>query len=132
MTDSLSYSASPSHIRWWVVGLATLMAILLYLDRICLSFTERYIVEDLGLSNREAAVLLSAFFWTYALGQVPSGWLSDRFGARLMLALYILFWSLFTGLMGLVGSFLALLACRLGCGLAQAGAYPTSSSLISK
>src|SRR5262245_18696570 len=124
---------SPStHVRWWVVGLATVMAILLYLDRICVSLMERYIVEDLQLSNEQASWFLSAFFWTYALGQVPSGWLSDRFGARRMLALYILSWSLFTGLMGLAGSFLALLTWRSGCGLSQAGAYPTSANLISK
>lgn len=124
--------AAPTQVRHLVVGLATLMAVLLYLDRLCLSFTERYIREDLRLTNTEASWLLSAFFWTYALGQVPSGWLSDRFGARKMLSLYILLWSLFTGWIGLVGSFLALLALRFGVGLAQAGAYPTSASLISK
>jgi sugar phosphate permease len=122
----------PSHVRLVVVGLAMLSAILLYLDRFCLSFTERYIKEDLGLSDDETSWLLSAFFWTYALGQVPSGWLSDRFGARRMLALYILFWSLFTGLMGLAGTFLLLVLLRGGVGLAQAGAYPTSANLLSR
>ena len=108
------------------------MAALLYLDRICLSITERYIKEDLRLSNAEVARLLSAFFWTYAIAQVPAGWLSDRFGARRMLALYIVLWSLFTGLMGVAHSFAALLLFRFGCGLAQAGAYPTSANLLSK
>jgi ACS family glucarate transporter-like MFS transporter len=122
----------PTRVRYLVVLLATLAAVLLYLDRICLSFTERYITEDLGLSNDQAALLLSAFFWAYAVGQVPSGWLGDRLGARWVLALYILGWSLFTGLMGVAHSFLAVLAFRFGCGLAQAGAYPTSASLLSK
>lgn len=122
----------PTRVRFVVVALATLSAIFLYLDRICLSFTERYITQDLGLSSTQASWLLSAFFWTYALAQVPSGWLGDRFGVRNVLAAYIVGWSLFTGLMGVAHSFAALLVFRFGCGLAQAGAYPTSASLLSK
>ena len=122
----------PTRVRYLVVALATAMAVLLYLDRICISFLERYIREDLHLSNDEASWLLSAFFWAYALGQVPAGWLSDRFGARTVLALYILLWSLFTGWMGLAESFLLLVVFRFGCGLAQAGAYPTSAGIVSK
>src|SRR5690242_14418744 len=72
----------PTRVRYLVVSLATAMSVLLYLDRICISFLERFIREDLQLSNDQASWLLSAFFWAYALGQVPAGWLSDRFGAR--------------------------------------------------
>ncbi len=108
------------------------MSVLLYLDRFCISFAEIYIKEDLGLTNWQVGWMLSAFFWTYALGQVPAGWLTDRFGARLMLTLYILLWSLFTGLTGLAGVFAALLALRLGFGFGQAGAYPTGANLVSK
>jgi sugar phosphate permease len=115
-----------------VVALATAMSFLLYMDRFCLSFVERYIKEDLSLSNAQNDWLLAAFFGSYALAQVPSGWLSDRFGARLMLSLYIFLWSLFTGLMGVLVIFAALLVFRLGCGAAQAGAYPTSGSILSK
>src|SRR6516162_7455698 len=122
----------PTRVRYLVVALATAMAVLLYLDRICISFLERYIREDMHLSNDQASWLLSAFFWAYALGQVPAGWLSDRFGARTVLALYILLWSLFTGWMGLAESFLLLVVFRFGCGLAQAGAYPTSAGIVSK
>jgi nitrate/nitrite transporter NarK len=108
------------------------MAVLLYLDRICLSISERYIKEDVGLSDNQVSFLLSAFFWTYALAQVPSGWLSDRFGGRRVLTAYIVLWSVFTGLLGVANSFLLLVVFRLGCGLSQAGAYPTSAALLSK
>jgi sugar phosphate permease len=124
--------ARPSHVRYVVVALAALASFLLYLDRFCPSVLERYIKEDLRLSDQQIALLFSAFFWSYALGQVPSGWLGDHFGARLMLGLYILLWSLFTGLMGVLVVLSALVLLRLGCGLAQAGAYPTSGSLLSK
>jgi nitrate/nitrite transporter NarK len=122
----------PTNVRHWVVGLATAMAVLLYLDRICLSITERYIKEDVGLSDTQVGFLLSAFFWTYALAQVPSGWLSDRYGGRRVLTAYIVLWSLFTGLLGVAYSFMLLVVFRLSVGLAQAGAYPTSAALLSK
>lgn len=121
-----------TRVRYLVVGLTMLTAVLLYLDRYCLSFAERYIKEDLGLSNDQMAWVLSAFFWTYALAQVPSGSLSDRYGPRLMLTVYVLLWSLFTGLTGLAAGFVMLLLMRLGCGLAQAGAYPTSAGLVGR
>ncbi|MCO6455450.1 MAG: MFS transporter [Pirellulaceae bacterium] len=124
--------ASPTRVRYFVVAGAALMSVLLYLDRFCISFAEMYIQEDLGLTNTQVGWMLSAFFWTYALGQVPAGWLTDRFGSRIMLTLYVLMWSLFTGWTGAVSVFAALLALRLGFGFAQAGAYPTASSIVSK
>jgi sugar phosphate permease len=121
-----------TRVRYLIVGVLTLMAIVLYLHRVCLSFAERYIKEDLGLGNEQIGLVLSAFFWAYALGQVPGGWLGDRWGVRYTLALYIALWSLCTGLMGAATGFAVLLALRLGSGLAQAGAYPTSANLLSR
>src|ERR1019366_10349354 len=71
-----------------------------------------------------------AFSLTYAIGQIPGGWLSDRFGPRLTLALYLAIWSALTGLMGFVHGFLLLVLFRLGCGLFEAGAYPACAGLI--
>jgi sugar phosphate permease len=122
--------ARPTRVRFLVVALTMLASLLLYLDRFCISFAERYIKDDLGLSNAQVSWLLGAFFWTYALAQVPSGFLSDRYGPRRMLTLYILLWSLFTGLTGLAGGFVMLLAIRFAFGVAQAGAYPTSAVLV--
>ena len=124
--------ARPTLIRHFVVFVTMLMAILLYLDRLCVSFAADYIREDLSLTQADMGWFLSAFFWSYALAQVPSGWFSDRFGARAMLVLYILSWSLFTALIGAATSLVLLVGMRLGCGLGQAGAYPTSASVIAK
>src|SRR5689334_7357629 len=123
-------AAPATRVRYLVVGLTMLTSALLYLDRYCISIAERLITEDLRLSNDQVAWLLSAFFWTYALAQVPSGFLSDYYGPRRMLTLYVLLWSLFTGLSGLATGFVMLLVFRFGFGLAQAGAYPTSAVLI--
>lgn len=122
----------PSRVRYLVVAVTMLTAVLLYLDRICISIAERFIKEDLQLTNRQMSWVLSVFFVAYGLGQVPSGWLSDRFGARRMLTAYVLLWSLFTGLTGLATGFVSLVAIRLIFGVAQAGAYPTSAGLLSK
>lgn len=122
----------PTWVRHGVVGVLTLMAVLLYLDRLCVGFAVDYIREDLGLTQRHIAWFVSVFFWSYALAQVPSGWLSDRYGARVMLTAYILLWSVFTALIGAAHSLTILLLMRLGTGLAQAGAYPTSAGVLSR
>src|SRR5262245_49407949 len=120
----------PTRVRYLVVLVTMLVAVLLYLDRICLSFAETFIAEDLGLSRTQIGWLLSAFFWSYAIVQVPSGWLTDWLGGRLMLTLYVLTWSLFTGWTGLAVGFVSLFVLRLGVGAGQAGAYPTAASLV--
>ena len=118
--------------RYFVIFVSMLMSVLLYLDRFCVSFAADYIREDLNLSQNQVAWMFSIFFWSYALAQVPSGWLSDRYGSRIMLSIYIISWSLFTLLTGVVSGLLGLLIMRLACGLGQAGAYPTSASIVSK
>lgn len=122
----------PTYVRHLVVLATMAMAMLLYLDRFCVSFSAEYIREDLNLTQSQIADFLGAFFWSYALAQVPSGWLSDRYGSRIMLVVYILSWSLFTALIGAAPGFILLVSARVACGLGQAGAYPTSASVISK
>ncbi len=129
--DSFESAPRPTGVRHWIILLLTLMSVLLYLDRFCVSFAGDYIKEDLGLSQTQMSWFLSVFFWSYALSQVPAGWLADRFGARLMLSIYVVAWSLFTAQMGLVAGFTMLLFARLMCGITQAGAYPTSGGVIS-
>ena len=63
---------SPSYVRFLVIGAAAMMSVLLYLDRFCLSTAETYIKQDVGVTDTEIGWLMSAFFWTYALCQVPS------------------------------------------------------------
>lgn len=127
-----SVEPTKSYVRYRVILVCMLMAVLLYLDRFCISFAEVFIKDELGLSDHQIGILLGSFFVSYALFQVPSGWFSDRFGARKMLTIYILMWSLFTAMTGLATGFIMLLIFRLGFGLSQAGAYPTSANIVSK
>ncbi|MFM2179705.1 MAG: hypothetical protein RL015_3803 [Verrucomicrobiota bacterium] len=139
--------------------MATLVAFLMYLDRICLaeivgssSFKAnmalnqdevRYWVrllffwlpdawENSLAETDPVALIKGAFFWAYALAQVPAGWLSDRFGARTLIGVYIAAWSLFTAATSFSWGFSTLMLARLGCGLAEAGYYPASSSMLTR
>lgn len=128
--DDRAASEAPTSIRHWVVFATFCTSVLLYLDRFCMNYAQRYVKEDLGLDDRHIAWCMSAFFVSYALAQVPSGWLTDLFGARKMLAVYILVWSFFTAAMGWAMGLAILLAVRLGAGLGQAGAYPTAAAIV--
>ena len=113
-----------------VAGILTLMACLLYLDRYAVGIASEKIRVDLAMTQTQMSWFLSIFFWSYALFQVPAGWLSDRFGPRKMLTTYVLGWSLFTGLLGGATQVWQILQLRLWCGAAQAGAYPVCTGLI--
>lgn len=119
-------------IRVRVVFLLFVVSGLLYLDRFVLTYVARYIKADLALTESQITWALSAFFWSYALMQVPAGWLTDRFGPRKMLTLYILAWSAATAAMGWVHGLVALLLVRGAVGIAQAGAYPACASLVGR
>lgn len=123
---------SRSNVRYQIVLISIAAAFIMYLDRVCLSEIVKSdsFNADMQLSREEKGRFLGAFFLGYAFFQVPAGWLSDRFGARKMLTLYILAWSLMTGLTGLMTTLTGLFIMRFGCGIAQAGAYPTISATI--
>ncbi|MEW6305342.1 MAG: MFS transporter [Verrucomicrobiota bacterium] len=127
-------TAKPTNVRYAVLGITTLSAVLLYLDRLCMAEivkTDSF-RESITADKDQIGSVLGAFFLAYALFQVPAGWLSDRFGARGMMSFYIGAWSFFTALSGWAHSLNTLLVARIGLGLAQAGAYPTSGSLLSR
>lgn len=122
----------PTRIRHVIVLVAMLAAVLLYLERVCVSVAEVYIREDLRIGKMEMDVAFGAFFIAYALGQVPAGWLSQRYGPRLMLTIYMLGWSLFGVFIALAQDVSMLVAARFLLGLSQAGAYPTAALLVKR
>jgi MFS family permease len=102
----------------------------LYLDRYALGIASEKMRVDLNMTQTQVSWSFFAFFFAYALCQVPAGWLSDRFGPRVMLTVYILGWSLFTGLLGFTTQVGILLLLRFLCGASQAGAYPVCSGMV--
>src|SRR4029077_9143729 len=81
-------------------------------------------------ADKRMSYALGAFFFTYALFQIPMGTLADRYGARRVLALSIAAWSAVTMMTGFVLGFVALLGIRLLLGITEAGAYPAAAGLI--
>ena len=79
-----------------VLVLLAISVLINYIDRSNLSIAAPLIKDELGISAWQLGKLLSAFFWTYALMQIPAGWLVDRFDVRWVFAIGFLAWSLAT------------------------------------
>ncbi len=102
-----------------------LLALLLYIDRVCISVAKTPITEELAISEEQMGWVFSAFALGYALFQIPSGLMADRFGPRKVLTIIVSVWSFFTALTGLAFNYLSLLIVRLFFGAGEAGAFPS-------
>ena len=116
--------------RYFMVIGTFLLALLLYVDRICISVAKDPISESLGLSDKQMGWVLAAFSLGYAFFQTPSGILADRFGPRKVLATIVTLWSTFTALTGAAWNFISLLTVRFLFGAGEAGAFPGMSRAI--
>ena len=104
--------------------MAFALAIITYLDRVCISIAAPFIVDDLGITMLQMGTAFGAFTLAYSLFEVPSGWLGDRIGPRRVLTRIVLWWSGFTMLTGLVRGLNSLVAVRFLFGAGEAGAFP--------
>jgi MFS family permease len=125
--------AQPTRVRYGVLGFTCVLSMITYLDRVCFGSAAPYLVEALGLDSvADLKLAFTAFAFSYAAFEIPSGWLGDVFGPRRTLIRIVLWWSLFTALTGLVSrtGFLImsglelLVVIRFLFGLGEAGAYP--------
>jgi MFS family permease len=127
-----SDSVQPTNVRHRIIAISICMSLLLYLDRNALESVRTSIVNDLGITNGDFGIGTKWFFWLYALFQVPAGMLADRFGARRMLTIYVIAWSLATIALGFVPGLFGLIGLRAVMGVAQAGAYPAAGSFLKR
>lgn len=116
--------------RHRVLTLLSTLSALTYLDRVCISVAGPRIQNELHLSPQDWGLVTGAFAIAYALFEMPSGYLGDRFGARAMLARIVLWWSAFTTLTGFVSKLWSLVIIRFFFGAGEAGAYPTASTSV--
>jgi MFS family permease len=121
-----SGSASPRIRRGQRTALCliTLAGMLNFIDRSALAVANPLIRHDLGLSMGQMGLLLSAFLWAYALCQLPSGLLADRWGPRRLLGGSILAWSAVQALGGLASGLWGFAGARVALGLAEAPLFP--------
>jgi len=117
----------PTKTRWLILFLISLMYLICYMDRSNISVAQPEIAKAFGLSKNQMALILSAFTWAYALGQVPAGWLGDRLGPKKVLTVIMSWWSITAMLTGAAVGLGSLFSARFLLGLGEAGAFPVAS-----
>ena len=134
MEDSAPFSSvgPAGRVRERVLGFAFLLAVVTYLDRVCIAAAAPFIMDDLHLSLIEMSVVFSAFTLAYSLFELPSGWLGDVKGPRRVLTRIVLWWSAFTMLTGAARGLHSLVTIRFLFGAGEAGAFPNVARSFSK
>lgn len=137
--DAAVAEARVGRHRFVILALIFVVTVLNYADRATMSIAGTEVVKELGLDPMMLGMIFSAFAWAYALGQIPGGWLLDRFGARRVYGCSLFLWSVFTmlqgtvGWIGLVGSTaaVALFGMRFMLGLVESPAFPANNRIVS-
>ncbi|MCU4347544.1 MFS transporter [Acinetobacter lactucae] len=129
--------AKHNKTRYYILAMIFLVTSLNYGDRATLSMAAAPMSQELGLSSVTMGYIFSAFGWAYVIGQIPGGWLLDKFGARRVYFWSILLWSFFTILLGFVdilGSIPLIIASlfilRFLVGLSESPAFPGNSQIV--
>jgi ACS family glucarate transporter-like MFS transporter len=123
-------------VRFLILAMLFALTTVNYADRSTLSIAGTLVAKDLGLTPVAMGVVFSAFGWSYALGQIPGGWLLDRFGSKSVYGLSLFLWSLCTLLQAFVGALsamglavAALFALRFTLGLVESPAFPANGRI---
>jgi ACS family sodium-dependent inorganic phosphate cotransporter len=120
--------------RYTLIGLTFAASFICYIDRVNISVAVIAMAEEFAWSETAKGFVLSAFFVGYLIMQVPSGWLANRHGGRLVLVVAVLCWSLFTILTppAAYTSMGALIATRILLGLGESAMYPSVYNLYAR
>jgi ACS family D-galactonate transporter-like MFS transporter len=115
-----------------VLILLALSVLINYIDRSNLSIAAPLLQDEVHISNSQLGTLLSAFFWTYGLMQIPAGWLVDRFDVKWVFAAGFFLWSSATAVTGLLHGFAALIVIRVILGVGESVAFPSYSNVLGR
>jgi len=113
--------------RWFVLFLISLMYLITYLDRVNISTVAPVISKEFGFDKATMGAIFSAFSWSYALCQIPGGWLGDRFGPRKVLTAIVGYWSVMTALTAAAGGAVSFIVLRFLFGVGEGGAFPVAT-----
>ncbi|MEQ9210768.1 MAG: MFS transporter, partial [Pseudomonadales bacterium] len=133
-TAKHSTTAKIGRDRYFLLAVIFFLTVVNYADRAIISIAGPAISDEFGLTAIELGFIFSAFGWTYVIGQLPGGWLLDRFGTKWVYAACVGIWSLFTLLQGFVFGAVAvamLFTLRLLVGLSEAPSFPANSRVVS-
>ncbi|KVL40305.1 MFS transporter [Burkholderia sp. MSMB1835] len=129
-TVSAAPATPPSRKRLLILALLFVTVVINYLDRSNLSIAAPELFKELNIDPVRAGLVFSAFGWTYALMQIPGGWLVDKVSPRVLYAGALALWSAATLLLGFAGSFVGLIVLRLAVGALEAPAYPINNRVV--
>src|SRR6476469_9057204 len=118
--------------RHRVLGFLSLLSIITYLDRVCISVAGPRMQEALHIDPVGWGWVTGVFTLSYSAFEIPSGVMGDRIGPRRVLTRIVLWWSAFTSLTGAVSNYFVLLLVRFCFGIGEAGAYPNASVVIGR
>ncbi len=120
-------SARPTRTRWRILSVISVMYLICYMDRSSISVAAPGMSAAFKLSRTQMAIVFSTFAWAYAIGQIPGGWLGDRFGPRKVLSAIMTWWALTATMTGAAFGFVSLVSARFLLGLGEAGAFPVAT-----
>src|SRR5258706_10182524 len=124
MSNRDAAGSQPTRARHWVVVFALALAVITYVDRVCISKAAPWMQRDLALTKEQMGYAFAAFGWAYALFEIPGGWLGDVIGPRKVLMRVVVMWSAFTAATGWAWSVTSLVVCRFLFGAGEAGCFP--------
>jgi ACS family D-galactonate transporter-like MFS transporter len=119
-----------TNVRWRIFFLILGTVAINYIDRASLSVAMPLISREFQITPAIQGVLLSSFFWTYCLMQIPGGMLADRLLPRAVIAGATIGWGAFAALAAASTGWITMLMTRLGLGLAESPIYPAGAKLI--
>ncbi|EQB33391.1 MFS transporter permease [Sphingobium ummariense RL-3] len=122
----------PTRARHAVLWLTVLAYLITYMDRVVIATAAPVIEQEYGFTPVTMGWIFAAFSISYALFQIPGGWLGDRFGPRRALTGVVLWWSTFTAATALTWSAGSMMVCRFLFGMGEAGAFPIATRSLSR
>lgn len=120
------------NLRWLIVGLLFVATALSFLDRQVLSISILKIQNDLDVSNVQYGWINTGFLISYALMFSLGGWLIDRFGTRIGLAVSVGLWSLSSAFHGAVQNAWHLATTRFFLGIGEGGCFPGAAKGVTE
>lgn len=118
-----------SATAWMTIILSSMYGIM-YLDRVNISIAAKDMMRDFALNKTEIGIAFSAFAWPYLFGQLIGGWLANRFGTRLTLAVCGLVVAISTIATGFVGGLISLVAVRLALGCGEGPSFSAATQAM--
>ncbi|KAA9018997.1 MFS transporter [Niallia endozanthoxylica] len=111
-----------------VLTLLFLTWIVNYLDKNSMSIALISITKEYNLTPTQGGMVISSFFLAYAIMQLIGGYFTDKYGAKIIILISVVVWSIFTIFTGLAWSFLSLIVIRFLFGIGE-GSFPAASSV---